>query len=108
MRRRALLSANAIGGNGGGEREITFYIDDQVYTTPMKALYNMTWEEFVNSEYANQNSSYTNFRLQVMGTYNTIIFYHEEAMYDMFLYIDRIQNVDAINIIEEGKIYNAF
>lgn len=94
-----------------GGNEITFYIDDQVYVTPMTALSNMTWEEFVNSEYANQNSMLTNFRLDDYGSYNGIRLYHEEAMQDMTLYYDTYyyhNNVKNNDIIEEGKTYYAY
>ena len=76
----------------------------------MKALPNMTWGEFVNSEYANQNSMYTNFRLFGMGSYNGIKFYHEEGMFDMTLYDDpsHDQNTSDSDIIEDGKTYHAY
>lgn len=105
LRRSALLAtASDRGGN-----EITFYIDDQVYVTPMKALSNMTWGEFVNSEYANQNSMFTNFRLLDMGSYNGINFYHGEAMFDMTLYNrgDFYDNTADYEIIEDGRTYFA-
>lgn len=94
----------------GSVNEITFYIDDGMYVTPMKALPNMTWGEFVNSEYANQNSMFTNFRLLGMGSYNGIKFYHEEAMSDFMLYVDYSsisQNIAHTDIIEDGKTYYA-
>ena len=92
--------------------EITFYIDDQVDLTPMKALANMTWREFVNSEYAIQNSMFTNFRLFDMGSYDGVKFYHEEATQDLELYkkVDYgfgVQNVSDDDIIENGKTYEA-
>lgn len=90
--------------------EITFYIDDQVYVTPMKALSGMTWENFVNSKYENQNSMFTNFRLFNMGSYYTVKFYHEEAMVDMMLYNDLSDyiNVTHYEVIEDGKTYQAY
>lgn len=92
----------------GGGSEITFYIDDQNYVTPMKALPNMTWGEFVNSEYANQNSILTNFRLSDAGSYNDIKFYHEEAMCDMTLYSESgYEYIHDCDIIEDGKTYQA-
>lgn len=100
MRRRALLAAS-------GAKEITFYIDDQMYVTPMKALHGMTWGEFVNSEYVNQNSMFTNFRLFSMGTYYGVKLYHEEAMFDMTLYNDYNTNVKYYEVIEDGKTYIA-
>lgn len=105
-RRFALLSSVS---NSGGGNEITFYIDDQNYVTPMKALPNMTWGEFINSKYANQNSMFTNFRLLGMGSYNGINFYHEEAMCDMTLYNrgDFYDNTADYEIIEDGRIYFA-
>ena len=89
--------------------EITFYIDDGVDIIPMKALSNMTWEEFVNSEYTNQNSMFTNFRLFDMGSYNGIMFYHEEAMQDLVLYDNNFlgNNVRDYDIVEDGKTYYA-
>jgi hypothetical protein len=88
--------------------EITFYIDDGGYTTPMKALPGMTWEEFVNSKYVNQNSMFTNFRLFNMGSYRGIAFYHEEAMQDLTLYNDNFyDNVTHYEVIEDGKTYQA-
>ena len=93
---------------GGASEEITFYIDDQSYVTPMKALPNMTWGEFINSEYANQNSMFTNFKLFDMGSYNSIQFYHEEATVDMTLYKDgSYNNVEDNEVIEDGKTYYA-
>ena len=76
----------------------------------MTALSNMTWEEFVNNEYANQNSMLTNFRLDDYGSYNGIRFYHEEAMQEMILYYDiyHYNNVKDNDIIEEGKTYYAY
>lgn len=75
----------------------------------MKALPNMNWEEFVNSEYANQNSMFTNFRLFDYGIYNGIQFYHEEAIQDLNLYDDALHKVNVMDnaIIEDGKIYYA-
>ena len=95
--------------SGGGSNEITFYINDGVYVTPMKALSGMTWEEFVNSEYANQNSMFTNFRLFSMVTYYGVKFYHEEAMGDLTLYKnDSYQsNVEHSKVIEDGETYSA-
>ena len=92
--------------------EITFCIDDQVYLTPMKALVNITWGEFVNSEYANQNSMFTNFRLFNIGSYDGVKFYHEEATQDLELYEKvnyglGVQNVSDDDIIENGKTYEA-
>ena len=97
-------------GEESGGNEITFYIDDQVIVIPMTALSNMTWEEFVNNEYANQNSMLTNFRLDDYGSYNGIRFYHEEAMQEMILYYDiyHYNNVKDNDIIEEGKTYYAY
>ena len=92
----------------GSVNEITFYIDDQNYVTPMKALPNMTWGEFVNSEYANQNSMFTNFRLFDIGSYREIKFYHEEAMCDMTLYDGLSANIVDSDIIEDGKTYQAY
>lgn len=94
----------------GGGGEITFYIYDEVETTPMKALPNMTWGEFVNSEYANQNSMFSNFRLVDYGSYKGIMFYHEEATFDLTLYYDdsHVNNVKDYDVIEEGKTYYAW
>jgi hypothetical protein len=93
-----------------GSSEITFYIDDGMYVTPMNVLPNMTWGEFVNSEYANQNSMFTNFRLFDYGSYNAIGFYHEEAMQDLMLYYDMLHNnnVADYDVIEDGKTYYAW
>jgi hypothetical protein len=98
------------GEDSGGGNEITFYIDDQVYVTPMTALSNMTWGEFVNSEYANQTGMFTNFRLYNVGTYSNIKFYHEEAMCDMSICdgIDNSYFVRATDVIEDGKTYIAY
>lgn len=98
------------GEESEGGNEITFYIDDGVYVTPMTALSNMTWGEFVNSEYANQNGMFTNFRLYKVGTYSSIKFYHEEAMYDMMLYYDtsHFNHVADNEVIEDGKTYYAY
>lgn len=106
MRRRALLATSL----DEEDNLITFYIDDQVYVTPMKALPNMTWGEFVNSEYANQNSMLTNFRLFDYSLYNSIGFYHEEAMQDLMLYNDGslYVNVKDYEVIEDGKTYYAY
>ena len=72
----------------------------------MKTLSGMTWEEFVNSEYVNQNSMFTNFRLVDYGSYNAIEFYHEEAMQDLTLYNDNFyDNVTDYEVIEDGKTY---
>lgn len=105
-RRRALLAASQTGGGN----EITFYIYDGAETTPMKALPNMTWGEFVNSEYANQNSMLTDFRLDDYGSYMGIRFYHEGAMQDMTLYYDTLHynNVHDYDVIEDGKTYYAW
>lgn len=105
MRRRALLATSQM----REDNLITFYINDQVYVTPMKALPNMTWEEFVNSEYANQNSMLTNFRLIDMGSYYTIQFYHKEAKFGMYLYNNGgfIDNAKNYEVIEDGKTYFA-
>ena len=110
MRRRALLAASIPSGEGTCD-EVTFYIDDGVYVTPMKAMYNMTWGEFVNSEYANQNSMFSNFRLVDYGSYKGIKFYHEEATFDMTLYYDYGfygNNVKDYDVIEDGKTYYAY
>jgi hypothetical protein len=94
----------------GSGSEITFYIDDAVEAIPMKALPNMTWGGFVNSEYANQNSMLTNFRLDDYDSYKSIQFYHEGAMQDMTLYYDsyHYNNVKDYDIIEDGKTYYAW
>ena len=106
LRRRALLAASM---QSGGGNEITFYIDDGVYVTPMKAIYNMTWGEFVNSEYANQNSMFSNFRLLGYGSYKGIMFYHEEAAFDLTLYYNSsYNNVKDYDVIEDGKTYYAY
>lgn len=98
-------------GGGGGSNEITFYIDDGVYVTPMKALPNMTWEDFVNSEYANQNSMLTNFSLVSYSSYNAVQLYHEEATQGLMLYKDGMDgisdNVKDSEVIEDGKTYYA-
>lgn len=98
------------GEESGGNNEITFYINGQGSITPVKALSGMTWGEFVNSEYANRNSVYTNFRLLNMGSYNGIMFYHKDAMYDMILCNDssHVSIVGDNDIIEDGKTYYAY
>lgn len=70
----------------------------------------MTWAEFVNSEYAEQNSMFTNFRLFSMGSYNGIEFYHEEAMCDLVLYkrANFVENVRDYEVIEHGETYYAY
>ena len=107
-RRRALMAASMPSGEGTYD-EVTFYIDDGVGVTSMKALPNMTWAEFVNSEYAEQNSMFTNFRLFSMGAYNGIEFYHEEAMCDLVLYkiVNVMENVRDYEVIEHGETYYA-
>ena len=96
-----------IGGTSIGSDLITFYIDDGGGVTSMNASPNMTFGEFVNSEYANQNSMFTNFRLFSMGSYNGVTFYHEEAMADMTLYKDNGYNVRDDEVIENNKTYYA-
>lgn len=95
-------------GEESGGNEITFYIDDSAYITPMTALSNMTWGDFVNSEYANQNDMFTNFRLSNYGAYDVVKFYHEEAMQDMYVYISHNNEVKATDVIEEGETYQAY
>jgi hypothetical protein len=97
-------------GEESGGSEITFYIDDAGEAIPMKALPNMTWGEFVNSEYANQNSMLTNFRLDDYGSYKGIRFYHEGATQDMTLYYDSFHynTVEDYGVIEDGKTYYAW
>lgn len=96
------------GEESGGGNEITFYIDDQAYATPMTALSNMTWGEFVNSEYANQNGMFTNFRLVGQSAYDVVKFYHEEVMQDMYICTSHGNEAKATDVIEDGKTYEAW
>lgn len=98
-----------VGGTSIGSDLITFYIDDGAGVTSMNASPNMTFGEFVNSEYANQNSMFTNFRLFSVGSYNGVTFYHEEAMSDLVLYKDNntFNNVADSDVIENSKTYYA-
>lgn len=98
-----------VGGTSSGSDLITFYIDDGGGVTSMNASQNMTFGEFVNSEYANQNNMFTNFKLFDMGSYNGVTFYHEEAMSDLTLYKDSGgYNVRDNEVIENNKTYYAF
>lgn len=54
MRRRALLAARGTSGGGNEEvRVIKFYVSDSFTdeTTEYEAMSNMTWEEWIDSDY---------------------------------------------------------
>lgn len=92
---------------GGGE--ITFYIEDGMYVTVMKASSNMTWEDFINSEYSSQANYLQDFMTYNMGAYDAVKFYHVLADCDMNLYSDSYRQIHckSTDIIQKGQTYNA-
>lgn len=97
---------NVLKGEEGGN-EITFYLDDNVEIHEMKGMSDMTWAEWINTEYAYKEGWLSNFRIYKLSSENIIQCYHEAAYYDMSVWkeANQIHYVQAEDKIEDGKTY---